>query len=63
MKDPSPPPYVAVLAEIASMQTHLRRLETAVLRLMHDAGITDEAIGTEQGISSQAVGQKRRRKH
>lgn len=57
-----PEPYVAVLAELAAMQADLRRLETAVLRLMHQAGITDEAIGDVQGISPQMVGRKRRRR-
>lgn len=56
-----PESFVAVLADLADMQEALRRLETHVLRLMNEAGITDEQIGTEQGLSSQAVGKKRRR--
>ena len=55
-------PYVGVLAELASLQASLRRLETYVLRLMNEAGISDEEIGTVQDISSQAVGKKRRRR-
>lgn len=62
MTNAHPDPYVEVLAEIANIQADLRRLETAVLRLMHQAGITDEAIGDVQGISPQAVGKKRRRR-
>ena len=66
MVKPAPPPtYVSVLAELAALQDyveHLKRLETYVLRLMHEAGITDDAIGIEQNISSQAVGKKRRRR-
>lgn len=62
MRKAQPPAYASVLGEIAALQTALRRLETTVLRLMHEAGITDEAIGEVQGISSQAVGQKRRRR-
>ena len=52
----------ADLAAIAALQAGLRRLETHTLQLLHEAGISDEAIGIEQGISSQAVGKKRRRR-
>ena len=55
-------PYVGVLAELTSLQASVRRLETYVLRLMNEAGISDEEIGTVQDISSQAVGKKRRRR-
>lgn len=55
-------PYRTVLSDIAAVQADLRRLETHVLRLMNHCGISDEMIGMEQNISSQAVGKKRRRK-
>jgi hypothetical protein len=62
-------PYVAFLTEIGQMQealkhleTHLKRIETQLLKSMHDVGVTDDVIGTELGISSQAVGKKRRRR-
>lgn len=63
------PPYFTLLAEISQIQEaikrldgHLKRLETQMLRWMHDADITDDVIGTVLGISSQAVGKKRRRR-
>ena len=56
------PTYVEVLADIATLQEWLNRLETHVLQLMNEHGITDEAIGIVQDLSSQRVGQKRRRK-
>lgn len=65
MKRPPIPPYAAVLRELAAVQeslAHLRHLETLLLRVLHEAGITDEEIGTVQEISSQAVGQKRKRR-
>lgn len=55
-------PYKLVLTDIATIQADLRRLETHVLQVLHSAGITDEAIGIELNISSQAVGKKRRRR-
>jgi hypothetical protein len=57
------PTYVEVLEDIAVMQAHLDRLETHILSLMNEFGITDEAIGTVQNLSSQRVGQKRRRQY
>lgn len=65
MKTSPSPPYVGVLRELAAVQeciAHLKHLETHLLRLMHEAGITDDEIGTVQDISSQAVGQKRKRR-
>lgn len=59
---PQPEPYVAVLEELATIQAALRALETNVLRLMHEAGISDEDIGVVLNISSQAAGKKRRRR-
>ncbi len=56
------PTYVEVLEGLATMQDNLERLETHVLQLMNESGITDEVIGTVQGLSSQRVGQKRRRR-
>jgi hypothetical protein len=55
------PTYVEVLEDLAAMEDRLERLETHVLQLMNESGITDETIGTVQGLSSQRIGQKRRR--
>lgn len=63
VKNSKPAPYVVVLADIFQMQARLRRLETHVLELMHDAGIGDDEIGEALGISSQAAGEIRRRKN
>lgn len=63
VKNAKPAPYVAVLADIFQIQADLRRLETHVLELMHDAGIGDDEIGEVMGISSQAAGVIRRRKN
>jgi len=58
----SPPPtFATVLSELALLQAGLRRLETRILQLMREAGISDEVIADELGISPQAVGRKRRR--
>lgn len=57
-----PKTYKSCLTELTAMQTAIRRLETCLLKLMNEAGITDEAIATELDISSQAVGKRRRRK-
>lgn len=62
MKAHDPAAYESVLAELAALKAVVRRLEIYALRLMKDAGISDEAIGTVLGTSSQAVGQKRHRK-
>lgn len=65
VRTPPTPRYVAVLRELAAVQQalgHLRDLETHLLALLHDVGVTDDEIGTVQNISSQAVGQKRKRK-
>jgi len=62
MHEPRTPPslaYAAVLADLTTMRALVRQLEVDALRLMKDAGVTDEAIGDELGISSQAVGKKR----
>jgi hypothetical protein len=56
------PTYVHVLEDIAALRDYLDRLETHVLSLMNESGITDEAIGIVQDLSSQRVGQKRRRR-
>lgn len=60
-KPPLGPEYRAVLAELVAMQETLRRLEVRVLQLLDQVGIADEDIGAELGISSQAVGKRRRR--
>lgn len=65
MRTPPTPRYVAVLRELAAVQeaiAHLRNLETHLLVLLHEVGVTDDEIGTVQNISSQAVGQKRKRR-
>jgi hypothetical protein len=56
------PVYVQVLNDMAAIREQLDRLETHVLQLMNESGITDEAIGIVQDLSSQRVGQKRRRR-
>lgn len=61
-KQPPPEPYVAVLAELAALQASARRLETFVLRMLNEYGISDETIGTELDLTSQAVGKRRRRR-
>ena len=58
---PPPEPYVAVLTELATLQESVRRLETRVLRMLNSYGISDETIGTELDLTSQAVGKRRRR--
>lgn len=58
----TPPPYVALLMELAAVQADLRRLETQMLRMMRECGITDEAISDVMNISPQAVGKRRRRR-
>ena len=55
------PEFQAVLAELVTLQKSMRRLEVRVLRLLDQFGIADEDIGAELGISSQAVGKRRRR--
>lgn len=59
----SPPlePYVAVLHELAELLASTRRLETRVLQMLNKLGISDETIGTELDLTSQAVGKRRRR--
>lgn len=56
------PPYIEVLRTLVVLHDDLRRLETHALQVMNDCGITDEDIGEVLGISSQAVGKRRRRK-
>jgi hypothetical protein len=58
----SPPAYAARIADLAALLALHRRLEIHALRLMKDAGITDEAIGIEMNISGQAAGRKAKRK-
>lgn len=59
---PQPAPeYRAVLAELVALQATLRRLEIQILRLLDEVGVADDDIGAELGISSQAVGKRRRR--
>lgn len=57
-----PESYIVVLSELAAVQASARRLETFVLRMLNEYGISDETIGTELDLTSQAVGKRRRRK-
>lgn len=51
-------PYVAVLAELASLRRGLDALEHEVVSMVRIGGATWEQIGDELGISRQAARQR-----
>lgn len=55
------PTYAAVIADIKVLRAALRRLEDEVLLLMAQAGVTQQEIADELGITPQAVGKRQRR--
>lgn len=55
------PTYALVIAELKLIRASLRRLEDEALRLMAEAGVTQQDIADELGITPQAVGKRQRR--
>lgn len=51
----TPPTYLAVLLELEQLRESAVRLESLVVRLVREAGVTWEEIGDELGISRQAA--------
>jgi DNA-directed RNA polymerase specialized sigma24 family protein len=62
LPDNGPTPiYAAVIDEIKALKSALRRLEDDVLLLMAQAGVTQQEIADELGITPQAVSKRQRR--